>query len=98
MDPLKVNKDTFRVVMENPFVRVSEERVPPGTTQIKHRHAHGVTVSLSDFDSALITYPDQKEIHRHTSFGEVRWTEAVVHQTTNVGKTEQRVVRVELKY
>jgi len=98
LDPLIVCKDTDKLVFENAFVLVTEERVAPGVAQRKHRHLHGVTVSLSDYDVTRTTYPDAQTVHVHTDFGQVRWSEAVIHQTANVGKSEQRVVRIELKY
>jgi hypothetical protein len=98
LNPLIVNKDTDHLVFENMLVRVTEERVPPGVTQPKHAHQHGVTVSLSDYDIDQTTYPDNKTVHRHTDFGTVRWSEAIIHQTTNTSHVEQRVVRIELKY
>jgi len=98
LDPLKVCKDTDKLVFENTFVKVTQEQVPAGVAQRKHQHAHGVTVSLSNYDVDATTFPDNQTVHRHTDFGQVRWSDAVIHQTTNTGKTEQRVVRIELKF
>jgi hypothetical protein len=33
----------------------------------------------------------------HTEFGEVKWAEPVTHEARNTGRTEQHVVRIELK-
>jgi hypothetical protein len=98
LNPLVVDKDTDRLVFENAFVIVTEERVPPGVTQRKHAHKHGVTVALSDYDIDQTTFPDNKTMHRHTDFGTVRWSDAIIHETTNTSHVEQRVVRIELKY
>lgn len=98
LDPLKVCKDTDKLVFENTFVKVTEERVPAGVTQQKHQHAHGVTVALAGYDVDATTFPDNQTAHRHTDFGQVRWSDAVIHQTHNTGKDEQHVIRIELKY
>jgi hypothetical protein len=86
-----------KTVFENEFVRVVELRVPPGVAEAKHSHDRGVTIALTAYDNELTTYPDRTVTRRHTQFGEVRWADAVTHETRNTGTTEQRVIRVELK-
>ena len=49
LDPLKVCSNTQKLVMENAFVRVIEERLALGASQVKHRHSHGVTIAMSSF-------------------------------------------------
>lgn len=89
--------DTQKLLFENEFVRVYELRVPPGVSEPRHSHGRGVTVALTDYDNRLESYPDGKITERHTKFGETRWAEPVTHVARNTGKTEQRVIRVELK-
>ena len=38
LDSLIVCKDTQKLIFENQYARVIEERVPPGIAQPKHRH------------------------------------------------------------
>ena len=89
--------DTQKLLMENVFVRAYEIRVPPGTFEAKHRHARGLTIALTDYDTESRTFPDGQPTRGHTRFGEVRWVEPVVHEVRNVGSTEQHVIRIELK-
>lgn len=89
--------ETQKLILENEFVRVYEIRVPPGVFEPKHSHGRGVTIALTDYDNELKSLPDGAVTKRHTKFGEVRWAEPVTHEGTNTGKTEQRVIRVELK-
>jgi hypothetical protein len=39
-----------------------------------------------------------EKVTRSRNFGDVGWREASVHESRNVGKTEERLIRVELKY
>jgi hypothetical protein len=88
---------TVKLLWENQFVQVYELRVPPGVFEPKHSHGKGVTIALTAYDNELKSIPDGKITKRHTEFGETRWAETVTHEGTNTGKTEQRVIRVEMK-
>ena len=89
--------DTQKLLLENPFVRVFEIRMPPGAFEARHSHGRGLTIALSDYDNETRSYPDGRVNRGHTKFGEVRWAEPVTHEARNVGATEQRVIRIELK-
>ena len=98
LDPLKVASDTHSLIFENKFVRVIQAKVPPGKVEPKHRHPHGVTISLADYDVEQKTFPDGKVAKLHRSFGLASWAEAQVHEIKNVGKTGLHSIRVELKF
>ena len=98
LDPLIVCKDTQKLVLENTFVRVVEERVPAGVAQVKHQHRHGISIALGDYTNEEINYPSMQKVTRSRKFGDVGWREASVHESRNVGKTEEHLIRVELKY
>jgi hypothetical protein len=96
LDPLKVAADTHKLVFENQFVRVLETRVPPGKTEPWHQHGRRVVVYLSDFNTRSTERGGKpQEILRKS--GLVRWSDPVVHQVENIGKTEGHVISVELK-
>jgi hypothetical protein len=97
LDPVKLAPDVQRVVFENALVRVTEERMPPGRGVPKHRHHHGVTVALAEYQMEQKMYPSGQIIHSNRHFGEINWTETVIHEARNVGTTDQYVVRIELK-
>ncbi len=88
---------TPTTLSEQPFERIVELRVPPGVTEPKHSHDHGVTIALTAYDNEITTYPERTVTRRHTNIGEVRWVDAVTHEARNTGTTEQRVIRVEPK-
>jgi hypothetical protein len=96
LDSLIVCKDTQTLIFENPFVRVIQEKVPPGVAQPKHRHRHGVLVPLADSDIESMDEGAQP-VRRQLKFADATWREPVVHSVRNVGKTELLNIRVELK-
>jgi hypothetical protein len=97
LDSLKVCSDTQKLILENPFVRVIDDRIPVGVTEPKHRHARGLTIALTDYDIEQKTYPQGSVTRSHRRFGEVNWGEPVVHEVHNVGQTPSHAIRIELK-
>jgi hypothetical protein len=97
LDSLVACKDTQKLIFENPFVRAIDDRIPAGIAEPKHRHAHGLTITLADWDSESVAYPSGQTSRRHAVLGEVRWTEPMVHVVRNFGKTESSTIRIELK-
>ncbi len=96
LDPLKVAADTHKLVLENQFVRVLETHVPVGKTEPWHQHGRRVVVYLSDFHTRSTERGGQAQEHLRKR-GLVRWSEPVIHQVENIGKTEGHVISVELK-
>jgi hypothetical protein len=97
LDSLKVCSDTQKLILENSLVRVIDDRIPVGVTEAKHRHAHGLTIALTDYDIEQKTYPQGSTTRSHRRFGEVNWGEPVVHEVHNVGQTPSHAIRIELK-
>jgi uncharacterized protein YwbE len=98
LDPLKVAGDTHKLVLENAFVRVIESKVPAGKAEPKHSHPHGLTIALADYTVETKTFPDGKMTKQDRKVGGVVWTDAMVHEVHNVGKTASHAIRIELKY
>ena len=84
-----------KVIPENAFVRVSEERMPPGVG--KHFHRHGITVNMGNFQMDQKMYPSGQIVHSDRHLGDINWNDDMTHETKNVGKTPQWTVRVEIK-
>jgi hypothetical protein len=96
LDPVQVLKNTVKLVFENQYVRVIESRAPAGSSEPRHRHIRGVTIALSDSEIETTSYPGG--VARQTNkLGDVRWLEWREHQGRNIGKTESRIVIVEVK-
>jgi hypothetical protein len=97
LDPAKLAPDVQKIVFENALIRVMEERMPPGRGVPKHRHSRGLTIALADYKMEQKMYPGGEVVHSNRRFGEINWTDGLIHEARNVGTTNQYVVRVELK-
>jgi quercetin dioxygenase-like cupin family protein len=97
LDPLRVAPDTHKLALDNALVRVLDVHVPPGKTEPRHRHPHGMSVYFTDWDVKVTADGAQPET-RHRQAGTFVWNEAIVHTVENVGKTEGHILRIELKY
>ncbi|HXK12213.1 MAG TPA: hypothetical protein VMT70_21420 [Vicinamibacteria bacterium] len=96
LDPLRVAGDTHRLAFENAFVRVLDVRLPPGKVEPRHRHPHGLSVYLTDWEAKVTADGAAPDVHaRHA--GTFAWSEAMVHTVENVGRTEGHILRIELK-
>ena len=97
LDSLKVCADTQKLIFENQFVRVIDDQIPPGVTEARHRHRHGVSVYLSDYSTESIS-DDGKRTPQPRKNGTASWSEAVIHQVKNTGTTISHAIRIELKF
>jgi hypothetical protein len=97
-DVLKVIPENYKLILDNPFVRVIEARVPPGTVEKPHRHMRGVSVCLTEYTIESRTLPDGQWVRSERKLGTVYWSEASLHELRNVGKTTSHTIRIELKH
>jgi hypothetical protein len=97
LDVLKVIPENYKLLIDNPFVRVIEARVPAGTTEVPHRHLRGVSVCLTEYTVESKTLPNGDWVRSERKLGTVYWSEASLHQLRNVGKTMSHTIRIELK-
>ena len=97
-DVLKVIPENYKLLFENPFVRVIEARVPPGTVERPHRHMRGVSVCMTEYTIESRAVPDGEWVRSERKLGTVYWSEGSLHQLRNVGTTQSHTIRIELKY
>jgi len=97
-DVLKVIPENYKLIIDNPFVRVLEARIPAGTEERPHRHLKGVSVALTEYTLESRTLPDGQWVRNERKAGTTYWSDASLHQVRNVGKTESHTIRVELKH
>jgi len=98
LDVLKVIPENYKLILDNPFVRVLEAHIPPGTEEKPHRHLKGVSVCLTEYTLESRTLPDGQWVRNERKIGTTYWSEASLHQVRNVGKTESYTIRIELKH
>jgi hypothetical protein len=97
-DVLKVIPENYKLIIDNPFVRVLEARIPAGTEEKPHRHLKGVSVCLTEYTLESRTLPDGQWVKNERKAGTTYWSDASLHQVRNVGKTESHTIRIELKH
>ena len=97
LDSLVVCKDTQTLLFENTFVKVIDDKIPPGFTEPRHRHRHGVVVYLTDYPTE-IEAEDGKTSQFSRKFGTAGWSDAVIHKVKNTGAITSHAIRIELKF
>jgi len=95
-DPVRVAPKNVKVVFENDRVRVLEVRIKPGEKIPMHSHPPHLTYTLSDFRGKYST-PDGENISNLGKTNAWSWTEAITHDSENVGTTEIHAFAIELK-
>ena len=83
------------MAFENAFVRVLEVHVPPGSIEPRHRHPHGLSVYLSDWQAKVTVDGKEAQVNQRKA-GTFTWSDAVIHTVQNVGPSEGHVLRIEL--
>lgn len=95
-DPTSTDPDKYKVIFENNRVRVLEYRDDPGQRTEPHEHPDSVMYTLCSFQRRLVAETgDTRDIE--LAAGEVRWLDAHVHSSENIGETTTHVLFVELK-
>jgi len=98
-DAAKVMPRAFRVAFENDKMRVLEFTGRPGMGicgEGMHSHPARLTIAMSDWQ-ARATDPDGTARNLERKMGDVSWREAETHKVENAGKTNSRLLIVELK-
>lgn len=97
IDAVSASPDQFKVLLENPQVRVVEYVLLPGERDQWHTHPPKVSYVVSG-GTLRITTEDGQSFLADEKTGTAHWAEAVGrHFVQNVGKTPVRVVLVETR-
>ena len=92
------SKDTAKIVLENPRVRVRDVTFLPGTSAGMHTHDLPHVGVVIQGGTLVFKYPDGKSETMKLEAGGAGFREAnVTHEPTNPGKSAVRVIEVELK-
>jgi beta-alanine degradation protein BauB len=96
LDPAIVAGNVYRPVLENARVRVFEAHFAPGDKAVWHEHPDHMVRALTDINLRL-TLPGGETMDIAKRAGETMWMEAGPHEAVNTGKSEARLLVVELK-
>lgn len=95
-DPVKVDPEHHKVVLEDDQVRVLRWNISPHEKSVMHEHPANIVVFLTDADIKF-TFPDGKTAERHVKAGQVTSGAAVKHDAENIGDKPIELVQIELK-
>jgi quercetin dioxygenase-like cupin family protein len=95
-DPTKVDPAHYKVILDNPSVRVLRITYPAGAKSKMHQHPDAMVVVLSAGKMQFAT-PDGKTEDRELPANGAMFTPATTHNPTNVGTTAMNAILVEFK-
>jgi quercetin dioxygenase-like cupin family protein len=95
-DPVKVDAQHYKILLENDQVRVLKIKYNPKEKSVMHEHPASVVVFLADAQTKF-TLPDGSSTTAGPKAGEVQFSEAAKHLPENIGNTPVDAVLVELK-
>ncbi len=96
MDPIKVGPNNYKSIFENDRVRALEVTFKPGEKIMMHSHPDHFAYALTD-GMLKITSSEGKAVDVVAKQGQLFWMDAQSHAAENPGKTEFRLLVVELK-
>lgn len=95
-DAAKVDPHHYKVLLDNPAVRVLKVNYGPGEKSPMHSHPDAVLVALAD-GKARFTMPDGKTEDRELVSEGALYTPAFTHAPTNIGTGRIEAILVEIK-
>ena len=95
-DPVQLNPEMFKVLLEDERIRVIDDRVPAGAKVAMHSHGEYVVYPLTSYKMKF-TLPDGSTRVVEVQQGTPRHVKGIVHAEENIGPTEAHAVLIEIK-
>jgi hypothetical protein len=95
-DPTKVAPEVYKVVVDNPTVRVLRVSLPAGAKAAMHQHPDHLVIPLSA-DKVKFTGPDGKSTDSALAAESATFMPAGSHTSTNIGSETVDAIVVEFK-
>ena len=95
-DPPTTAPNNYKTVFENERVRVFDVTIKPGDKIPFHSHPDHLAYPLNSC-SITFTLEGGKTQAAEAKPGQVIWSNAITHSVENTGKTECKLIMVELK-
>lgn len=95
-DPVQVSPEIYKLILDNDQVRVIEYQAGPGQVDQMHSLPQRLTYTLTPVKLKVMS-PDGNIINVEAKEGEAYWQAPVTHSIRNVGKTEAKLLIVEIK-
>jgi uncharacterized RmlC-like cupin family protein len=97
IDSHKVSPANYKVLIENPQVRVSRGRIGAKESVAMHEHSLGRVVVFLNDAQVRITPKEGAPVEAAVKAGEVRWAGPAVHREENLRDEPIEVISVEVK-
>jgi quercetin dioxygenase-like cupin family protein len=95
-DPVQVSPDVYKVLLDNDQVRVIEYQSKPGQVDGMHSHPTRLAYTLTPVKLKAVA-PDGSITDVDAKAGDLFWLGPVTNSLQNVGKSEAKILIVELK-
>ena len=95
-DPVKVDPAHYKVLLENPSVRVLSINYPVGATSKMHQHPDAIAIMLANAKVKFAT-SDGKSVDQEMANETATYTPAGTHNPTNIGTGPIKGILVEFK-
>ena len=95
-DPVKVDAGHYKVVLDNPSVRVLRIDYAPGAKSTMHQHPDAIVIPLSDSKVRFTTADGKSEDNDMASESAI-YSPAAVHLPSNIGKGRVDGLLIEFK-
>lgn len=95
-DPVKVAPEVYKVVVDNPSVRVLRVALPAGAKTVMHQHPDHVVIPLTA-DKVRFTGPDGKSTDSALPIESATFIPAGSHMGANIGSTAVDAIVIEFK-
>jgi quercetin dioxygenase-like cupin family protein len=95
-DPVKIDPTHYKVVLDNPSVRILSINYAPGSTSKMHDHPDAIVIPLNA-SKVRFTTPDGKSTDNDMAADSALYTPAGKHNPTNIGTSAVRAILVEFK-
>jgi hypothetical protein len=95
-DPVQVSPEIYRLMLDNDQVRVIQYQAGPGQRDQMHSLPQHLTYTLTPVKLKVMA-PDGNITNVEAKEGEVYWQAPVTHSIENVGKSEAKILIVEIK-
>lgn len=95
-DPVKVDPDHYKVVLNNAHVRVLRVHYGPHEKSVMHWHPNSVAIPQSN-GRVSFHLPGGKHVESDMTAGQAIWSPAGRHNPENLSDSDMDVILVELK-
>ncbi|MGB7293496.1 MAG: hypothetical protein WBD99_15095 [Thermodesulfobacteriota bacterium] len=95
-DPLQVSPDVYKLILDNDQVRVLEYQSKPGQIDGMHSHPNRLVYTFTPVKLKAVA-PDGTVTDVDAEAGETFWLGPVTNSIQNVGKSDARILIVEIK-